>query len=47
MVAILGLWIVLASSGFIINGQLALIVILAAGGLTLIIAALTASLRRS
>jgi hypothetical protein len=46
IVAIFGLWIMAASSGLIINGQLALIVILALGGLTLIVTALIAALRR-
>jgi hypothetical protein len=45
VLAILGVWIVIASSTFVIDAQLALIVILAVGGLTLIITALIASMR--
>ncbi|MDR3106791.1 MAG: hypothetical protein LBU05_01130, partial [Bifidobacteriaceae bacterium] len=46
LVALTGLWIVIAASGFVIDGQLALIFILALGGLALIATAMISSFRR-
>ncbi|MDR0595016.1 MAG: hypothetical protein LBG60_17565 [Bifidobacteriaceae bacterium] len=47
VVALLGLWIVITASGFTIDGQLALIVILGLGGLSLIATALISSFRHA
>jgi putative Ca2+/H+ antiporter (TMEM165/GDT1 family) len=46
VIALIGAWIIAASSGFMVDEQLALILILALGGLTLIVSALIAAWRR-
>jgi hypothetical protein len=46
VIALLGVWIIAASCGFVVDEQLALILILALGGVTLIVSALIAAFRR-
>jgi hypothetical protein len=46
VLAIFGLWAIALASGFLIDWQLAMIVILVVGGIALIATALIASLRR-
>jgi uncharacterized membrane protein len=45
-ITLLGLWIVAASLGFAVDEQLALILVLTIAGLSLLVGALVAALRR-
>ncbi|MDR2114349.1 MAG: hypothetical protein LBO75_03610 [Bifidobacteriaceae bacterium] len=46
LIALVGVWVIAASMGFSVDSRLALIILLALAGLTLVVTALIAALRR-